>query len=374
MKIGLVTISMERGGVETYLLSLGKRLCAAGHDVEIVTTVEPGPWAHRVQEEGLRARHLAKPRNVSSTRHVLRLGKALSEYDLVFLNHAPYAQRAIGLLPQRIVVVPVIHNDHPMMYGLVEHLAQGWNVAVAVGTRIFEVAKERLPDRPVVLIQNGIELPPASDLSQRAPWSKPFRLLYVGRLLHAQKGVLDLPKIVRACVDRGADVRLEIIGEGEDRDRLLSEIDREGLGNRIEMLGSQPPEQTQRAMLRSHFLLLPSKYEGLPIVLLESQAAGCVPVCSLLPGVTDQALPPHGFVVPGADPSGFADHVAALAQDSSLWEEASAAAIQNVRERFSAEQMAARYLELIDRCAAGEFRPSEPRRSLRWKSIFGRTP
>ena len=76
------------------------------------------------------------------------------------------------------------------------------------------------------------------------------------------------------------------------RDRLELEqlIVAEGLGHLVEMRGSQPIEAVYQAMQAHHVLLLPSIFEGFPLVIVEAQANGCVPVASHLAGITDMAI------------------------------------------------------------------------------------
>jgi hypothetical protein len=112
---------------------------------------------------------------------------------------------------------------------------------------------------------------------------------------------------------------------------------------------------------------MPSLYEGLPIVLLESQACGCVPVVSKLPGITDVAVEEGetGVLVNVQDIAAFAQSVAALYRDPARWSRMSRAGNARVRERFSVEMMGKSYLELVTDAVSGRYPLRHPRASRR---------
>ena len=74
-----------------------------------------------------------------------------------------------------------------------------------------------------------------------------------------------------------ADWRLEIAGEGPERDALQRQIDAAGLQPQVQLVGwvSDP----ERFLSRSALFVMSSRYEGFPVALLEAMACG-VPVIS----------------------------------------------------------------------------------------------
>ena len=113
----------------------------------------------------------------------------------------------------------------------------------------------------------------------------PVRLCYAGKISRA-KGV---PELIAAAELLAADetvpeFTLEMAGgcSGEElRDQM------EHLPLYAKWLGFVAPEELEDMYQRSDIFVLPSYYEGLPLVLIESMASGCVPVCTDLPGVRD---------------------------------------------------------------------------------------
>jgi glycosyltransferase involved in cell wall biosynthesis len=59
------------------------------------------------------------------------------------------------------------------------------------------------------------------------------------------------------------------------------------LGDRVHLWGPQPQEELARLMGEAHLVVLPSFFEGLPLVVLEALACGCRVVTTALPGVEE---------------------------------------------------------------------------------------
>lgn len=71
-------------------------------------------------------------------------------------------------------------------------------------------------------------------------------------------------------------VHVDVFGSGPLGEEIATLIDAEAAGDRITLKGYDPTASMQLAS--ASFLVLSSKYEGLPLVLVEAMAAGCIPV------------------------------------------------------------------------------------------------
>ncbi len=109
---------------------------------------------------------------------------------------------------------------------------------------------------------------------QREPDSRPL-LLGVGRLVE-QKDFATLIEAF-AILRREREARLVILGEGPQRALLQRRIDGLGLGDDVQLAGfADDPLPWYR---RARLMVLSSRWEGMPGVLIEAMAAGC-PVAS----------------------------------------------------------------------------------------------
>ena len=116
------------------------------------------------------------------------------------------------------------------------------------------------------------------------PDPKPVQIVYAGKLSHA-KGV---PWMLRALSSINAsDWHLHLVGGGSGKEKVECLKLANRLGQRLTVHGTVSQQRLADIMKRSHLFVLPSFYEGLPLVVLEALASGCRIVATELPGVNE---------------------------------------------------------------------------------------
>ncbi len=109
----------------------------------------------------------------------------------------------------------------------------------------------------------------------------PVQLLYCGKLSKA-KGVPYLLKALQRL--RDYEWHLHLVGSGSDPERSECLELADLLGNRVTAHGNLTQSLLASLLQQSHIFILPSFYEGLPLVILEALACGCRIIASDLPG------------------------------------------------------------------------------------------
>ncbi len=164
-----------------------------------------------------------------------------------------------------------------------------------------------------------------------------------------------------------------VAGDGPD----LGELKRRcGAFSNVRFLGCVPHERVPEIVAQADVYVFPSRYEGFGLSLVEAMASGCVPVASLIKGVTDSIVEhgKTGYLFPIGDWHEAAERIVQLARDQAKVEGMSAAARQSVRSTFSIETAAKQYVMLIDRVLATP-RPLRPVLDLRhWSYPRGLKP
>lgn len=114
--------------------------------------------------------------------------------------------------------------------------------------------------------------------------AEPVRIVYAGKLANA-KGVPWLLRAVEKLKD--CDLILDMCGSatGPEKENIAAAAQK--LGAKVRMHGNVEPSTLAEIMRQSHIFVLPSFFEGLPLVLLEALACGCRPVATRLPGVEE---------------------------------------------------------------------------------------
>lgn len=143
------------------------------------------------------------------------------------------------------------------------------------------------------------------------------RAVAVGRLEHV-KGFDILINCWKAAVKTHPGWRLDIYGEGPLRDELQSQINRLGLADSITLCGTCADMAYKYTQYSLH--LMSSRHEGLPMTLLEAQAAGLPSVTfdfeyGAADIVTDGV---NGFLVPQNDAKTFTNRLAQIMDSEDL--------------------------------------------------------
>jgi len=142
------------------------------------------------------------------------------------------------------------------------------------------------------------------DLFRRTDAERGPRVLYAGKLSRA-KGVAELVEAFRTLRARDPAVELHVAGAGagdEARELTLALRATDG----VTVHGALPPERLARLMRTARVFVLPSYYEGLPLVLVEAAASGCRLVATDLDGVRDGLRPALDDVLTSVAPPALA--------------------------------------------------------------------
>jgi glycosyltransferase involved in cell wall biosynthesis len=175
-------------------------------------------------------------------------------------------------------------------------------------------------------------------------------VLAVGRHV-AQKGIdLLLTAWVRVQATLpGAQLRL--LGDGPLTAELQAQAQALGIADSVHFLPPSP--QVQAQMDSAAVFVLPSRYEGMPLALLEAQALGVPAVAFDCPtGPAEIISPDTGIVVPASDTEALAAALLRLLADAGLRARMGRAAIARSRALFSPEAHIQRWTELVRRVAS----------------------
>ena len=235
--------------------------------------------------------------------------------------------------------------------GRVLGLAEG---VVAISREDETFYQAAAPTTRVVRIPNGVAV---SDLAASGPArfsAGQLRLLHFGRLAE-DKGLLDILDALAILNEQGSlhRVSLAIAGTGPVLAAARQRVAHHGLEAAVRFVGAAFGAQKDQLMADADLFVFPTYHaERLPYALLESMAAGVVPITSDAGAIPDVVQDGHeGFLVKPRDPRGLAGLLAALLQDPSALPQMSAASRQRIRETYSLDRMAdafdALYTEVI---------------------------
>ncbi|MFT5726958.1 MAG: glycosyltransferase involved in cell wall biosynthesis [Desulforhopalus sp.] len=176
-------------------------------------------------------------------------------------------------------------------------------------------------------------------------------LLLVGRI-DIGKGIEFLPKLVSELAPNFPNLRVEIAG-GDSYARFLGSTKKwlvNQLGknrDRIVFLGSLSPEALDEAYSRAWVVIVPSKWDTFPTVVLEAMVRGKALVASFHGGMVEMLGKTSCKI---ADPSNstFVEAVAAFLSDKKQREAAGLSGLARAKKKYSPEKIAALYIQLLE--------------------------
>ena len=226
----------------------------------------------------------------------------------------------------------------------VVHAADAVTVVSGELAEIHDRLYPELHDR-MTCIPNGATLT-VWDATRRAPpdAERDVDLLFIGTF-YPFKGVdLFVDTLVRA-LPRRPGARAVIIGDGPLRPEVERKLAEAGLTDRVTLLGFVPRDEVPGYLRRARMLVVSSRFEGQPLVVIESLVSGTPVVAFDVGGlrelVDDGAT---GVIVPYLDVGALADAIVALHGDDERRAAMTAAARARSDARFDPAVLTRRYL------------------------------
>lgn len=343
-----VTGSLLLGGASTFLLNLGRAFAQRGQTLPVVVLSETNEHAEDFARAGHPVHEVPGSKLIYEDR-LLAGYRAVAHYEpravLACLGGESF--EILRLVPKGVVRMGVVQSHEPGPYALMRRYAPWLDAAVGV-SRVVEQELASMPE----LKQARAEYIPYGIAFGAAPAPRsfdsrqPLRLIYLGRLIEEQKRISRLVELVRLLDQSRVNVTLTIAGAGPDESALRRDL--AGV-SWVHLTGAVPNAQTGALLDQSDVFVLLSDYEGLPLSLLEAMGRGVVPLVSDLPsGMREVVTDACGFRVPVGDVGRAAEIITRLAVQPEELISRSTHSCRMARERYSADRMAGRYLELIE--------------------------
>ena len=353
----VITLS-DWGGAQQCVLSLARGLreryemvvaCGAG-----------GPLVDRLRHEGIRVIEVG---SLTRTPHVLRdietlriLVRLMREEGFALVHCHSTKAGFLGRIAARLAGVPaIVFTSHGWQFAggwpswlRLAMIAAEWmtarvsTVIICVSEHDRRVALAHRIGRPdrLIVIQNGVDPAPwmASDDVRSGLGAAPCprTAVMVGRLT-AQKDPVTLLEAWRRVPGTH---RLLLVGDGPLRADVEAAIRRDAAADRVEVL---PPTTDIPALMRTaHVFVMSSRWEGLPLAVIEAMMSG-LPVVATRVGGVPELVAEHetGLLVPPGDPEALAAALRRMLDEPSLAYRLGQAGRRRALARFTESRMLA---------------------------------
>lgn len=369
-------------GVVTSTDTFRRELGLLGHDVDVFAPdgphVDREPGVFRIAsvpfptEPNCRVALPVPPRLILAFRR--------GGYDLVH-TQTPFSLGIWGAALARLFRKPLVHTYHTFFAEYAHYLRmnpQMGRAFVAQYSRIYcnrcraivvpsatfiDVLRSYRVTTPIRVIPTGVSLParrPGRAEARRQlglPEEAPL-LLYVGRLAR-EKSIDFLIEALAALRSRyAAPPHLVIVGDGPDREVLVTLAERLGVGDAISWIGGIPHERVFDYYSAADLFVFASRTETQGLVVAEALASGLPVVAVKGPGVCDYVRPETGGALVDPDMESFLTATAGFLADPALRADASHRGLESGEawsSRHQAERLAELYAALTRRRARRRF-------------------
>lgn len=305
---------MDRGGVETWLMHVLRHIDRDRFHLDFLThTAAEGGFDEEICRRGSRVLHCADPRRPwSYAPSFRRIVWDYGPYDVVHSHVHHFSGLVLALARTSGITRRIAHSHSDTSapqrvagpgrkaYASFMRRCLDLNASVemavsrAAGLALFGARWAEDPRRR--LLHYGIDLEPfragRDPEARRELGLAPDALLlgHVGNFLPVKNHAFVL-RVFSAVAERCRQARLLLVGRGPLEDPIRQAAQAAGLSDRIVFAGERGDVAR---LLRGavDVFLFPSHYEGLPVAVIEAQAAG-------LPLVVSDAVTPEADIIPG---------------------------------------------------------------------------
>lgn len=302
MRIDLIITELDNGGAEKCCAALASYLHSQGHGVRVIAlgrepTDSRNSLAVSLREQRIELHFLggssvlALPKVMLKLRRLIRADRP--EIAQSFLWHANVVSAAI----YPAFHIPVIGGVRVAEPRTSRHAIGAWAarrsahiVCVSSGVANWCQQFEKVAPEKISVIPNGISIDdvPNRTESKRDHFPAGLEnrklLLFIGRLEH-QKGIDILLARSDSLLKQLPDFDMVLLGEGSYRPACEQHIRASEFGKRIHLMGHR--KDAMHWIQRSEIVVLPTRYEGMPNVILEAMAAGRTVVTTRVEGIAE---------------------------------------------------------------------------------------
>lgn len=358
----LQVVASLRGGAAWHVFWLTSRLKALGHTVEIAAPDDDPPLRAKILAREIHF-HEVPLHSPAPWEAAAFLSHRMAAGDLTHI-HAHGHRAAAAARPARLLVrhapplVYTIHGYHPAHYRnpLSRNLFNAWErllaplaaafLCVSASTRAEFLRAVPSAATRTFLVENAVpdRARKAGDIQLlrqtiREALALPRDGYVIGTVarLHWQKGVDRLLQAFHSLCHHRNNLYLLIVGDGPDRAALEKLAEQLRVAEHCVFTGNRPNTQYLYALM--DLFVLPSRWEGLPLTILEAWNAGTPVIATDVSGSRD--LIQHGINGYLADDSaeGIASAIQRALQSTPELPEIVQNARRTLSQRFSLSRM-----------------------------------
>ena len=378
------------GGVETVVEELSHNYQKRGMEVVVLTKRFPFDLAEKEMINGVMIYRLLRPKSdlefMESIDWIRKYQKELKA-DVIHIIQIHRPMPLIALLLARLWKVPFVVNyaggdvlepGDPSTQqiwkegkGTVEDaVLQGdWHVSFSKG--LTEDVKMTIPKvRDLDLVYAGINV---NEIANAKPYNPGYPYIVTVRRLVEAKGIDILINAFKLVVDKVSNLHLVIVGDGPERTKLESLVERLNIQDRVHFIGSVKQEETFSYLRGSVAHVCPSRAEAGGVINFAAQAAKTVAIGSNVGGIPEYIIDKKsGLLYENGNVDELSKLIIKVCSSKEFRDKLTKFAWINIQQ-FDWEKISSQYLDgyskVIDSSARKSFIPWSDLSANMWKKL-----
>jgi glycosyltransferase involved in cell wall biosynthesis len=345
-------------GAQIVMLRLIKNM--PEHEFEVLSL--PGePLASTIKNLGCKHQRITSLRrelsilDIKALYDIYRVCKK-GKYDIVHTHSAKTG--FLGRIAARLAGIPkIIHTvhgfpfhdfQHPLVrffYMKLERFAAKFcdqMVFVNQFERQMAIDKRIVPAVKAFTIYNGVQL---IDCQKKESKDETFTIGSIGRFCKQKNSINVIKAAIEVC-KRNNELKFVFLGDGELLDRCRAMVSEANVDDRIELPGWQ--RNTEDWLCRFDLFLLFSRWEGLPLSILEAMAAGLPIVASDIKGNNELVSEENGVLLPIDALDKLKETLASITEDREKLQKWGRRSREIVQKKFSIKKCVDEYKRLYE--------------------------
>lgn len=374
IKIIQITHDLRIGGLQRIVVDICSYINKSIFDISICCLRDLGEFQRELRKQGVTVYRIPTPGgNGIDYLSFLKLYNLIKRKEIDILhthNTYPFID---GTLAGKMAGIPVlIHTDHARdfpdkkRYMLTERILSSFVnkiVAVSEATKLKLVHYEKINSDKIIVIWNGIDPEKFKNEINTIEKKKQlgvvdrYPILGLGVRLSKQKGITYLLKAISKIIKEFPQLLLLIAGYGEEENTLKQETSKLGIDYYVRFLGPRLDMHEILAILDLY--VLPSVWEGMPLVILEAMAAKKPIVATAVDGTKEVVIHEEsGLLVPPKDCNALVTAILRILRNPNFAAYISENAGRRFKEHFTVQKMVSNYEKLYLNCYNRKFSKS----------------
>jgi glycosyltransferase involved in cell wall biosynthesis len=348
------------GGLQQVVVNLCRKIDTTKFNVSVLCLNELGPFAREIENLGIEVLLLPQIRgnDYLAFWKVARVFRDKKVQVVHTHNTQPFLDSVMASFFSK--VGHIVHTDHARnfpdkkRYMAAEWIAShfvNYIVGVSYHTSWNLHRYVKIPLKKIKTIPNGIDESvynfsiDKDKLKKKLGIPKNGPVIGIGVRLSEQKGITYLLKAMPIIISQNHEVSLVIAGDGPLRKSLEEEASELGIQKHVYFIGLR--EDMPRILKMLDLYVLPSIWEGLPMVILEALSAG-IPIIATDVGGNSDVIKHrfNGSLVPSRDPSILGTEINHLLSEPGLRRAYAENGLHVFNSKYSAAIMTRRYESL----------------------------